>query len=329
MTNRTHIVKGFGAIFAAAVLLFAASITAQQTDKGEKKEATTKEATTKEAKAKGDAPAAASGEDVKKSGDSKPAEPPAEQDGKPATAGDETPPTGAPTTPPVAEPAASSEEKPAAKPQTFEMVGTTTASPAPVKTETETAPVAPPMPPQKKERRLRHLFTISYEMAVAVGATWDFVGSFSPRGISFDYLYYFTGNVGLGVMMGWNEFEIKERGTFQDQRVTLTGTQIRRLDSWYVNASFNYSFLSIDKFASPYLGLNMGVYRLRKGIDYGWWGDADESWHFGFAPDLGVNLNFKKFLIQVGCRFHWAVMTSEADGERWVTFNIGFSIPGY
>jgi hypothetical protein len=345
MRMGTDITKSIGLFAIVATLLFAASTSLAQAEKSEKKPTAAKEANpvgetkAKEAKNTSDeAPKDTAKEDkskedkanTNKAEGAKPAE---------ASEGDAT--TSAPpakeaspaengtATPPAQEPAASAEEKPAQEPPKVEMTGTTTAASARDKTETETAPVAPPVPPPKKERRLRHLVTVSYEMSVPIGATWDFVGKFSPRGISIDYLYYLTPQVGLGVMMGWNDFEIKEKGTFTDQRVTLTGTQIRRLDTWYFNGAFSYNFLPIDQFATPYLGLNMGVYRTRNGIDYGWWGSADESWHFGFAPDAGVNLNFKKFLLQLGCRFHWAIQTSSADGERWVTFNIGFSVPGY
>lgn len=332
MTNRMTIRKGIYASSIFSVLLFAASSSFAQAAEIEKKAAATKETkpAAKETKPATETPVKDTGKDEpKKDEDTKPAEPAPGAAETPASATTETPPAETGSAAPTGEPAASSDEEPAKHPRSIEMTGTTTAAPASDKTVTETSSAAPPMPPPKEERRLRHLVTVSYEMAVGVGDTWDFVGRFSPRGISIDYLYYLTPQIGLGVMMGWNDFEIKERGTFTDQRVTLTGTQIRRLDTWLLNASFNYGFLPIDRFASPHLGLNMGVYRTRRGIDYGWWGVMDEGWHFGFAPDLGVNLNFKKFLIQLGCRFHWAIQTSSSDGERWVTFNIGFSVPGY
>jgi hypothetical protein len=141
-----------------------------------------------------------------------------------------------------------------------------------------------------------------------------------------EYRFYITPHLAAGALMGWNSFDVKERGTFIYDNVTITGTQIRAMEAMHISGSFHYNFLPSERLAVPFLGLDLGAYHLWRSIDFGWWNVTTSDWHFGIAPGLGVVLNLAGVSLLLGSKFHWAVKTSNADNEMYVTFNIGVGI---
>jgi hypothetical protein len=160
-------------------------------------------------------------------------------------------------------------------------------------------------------------------MAVPVGDTWDYVGKFSPQGISFNYRFQFTPRLAVGAIVGWNNFHIKESGAFNYDPITITGTQTRSLDVFHFGGCFNYNFLPIGKMAVPYVGIDLAAYHIWQMTDFGWWTAGSNSWHFGFAPALGGLLHLPTVTLMFGSKFQMAVQTDSADQEMYVSFNIG------
>ena len=172
----------------------------------------------------------------------------------------------------------------------------------------------------------KHAFLLTYDMAVPVGDTWRFVGAFSPSGCTFDYRYHFTPHLAAGALIGWNSFEIKERGTFIYDNVTVTGTQIRSLDVMHFGANFHANFLPVSARAVPYVGLDLAAYHTWRLTDFGWWSAGQSDWHFGVAPSLGVLVHLPGITLVLGSKFQAAVKTSRADSEMYVSFNIGVGL---
>ena len=199
---------------------------------------------------------------------------------------------------------------------------------SPVTTQKEVAaPYEIPEGTGEKESFHRHLFHLSYDMAVPTGDTWENIGAFSPRGMTFEYRFHFTPNIAIGALIGWNKFDIKEKGTFEYDNVTITGTQIRAMDSMHISFAFRYNILPVDSLVVPYLGADTGAYHVWRMTDFGWWNLADTYWHFGFAPGIGAIINLRSLTFLVGSKFHMAVKTQDTPSETYVTFNIGVGFP--
>lgn len=183
-------------------------------------------------------------------------------------------------------------------------------------------PTENPEPPKYE----KHAFLLTYDMAVPVGDTWKYVGAFSPAGCTFDYRYHFTPRLAVGAVIGWNSFDIKEKGTFVYDNITVTGTQIRSLDVMHFGANFHANILPISSRAVPFVGMDIAAYRTWRVTDFGWWSTGQNDWHFGFAPALGVLLHLPGITVILGSKFQMAVKTGNADSETYVSFNIGVGL---
>lgn len=172
----------------------------------------------------------------------------------------------------------------------------------------------------------RSYLILSYDMAMPVGNTYDFISAFSFVGFTLEYRYRIARPLSIGASIQWNNFEDKLAGTHTSDTITVTGTQIRRLQMMPICAT-SHVYLSTRKSLLPFLGINVGAYRAAREIAHAWWRSEETNWHFGLAPEIGLMISLKKIPIVLSSQFNWAAPHSSASSEFFVDFNIGVALP--
>jgi opacity protein-like surface antigen len=183
--------------------------------------------------------------------------------------------------------------------------------------------VAEQLPAAKKPSDKKHVIIMMYSMSLPLGDSWDYVGQYGWRGTSFEYRYRILPQFSVGATFGWNMSDDKEKGTWTQENVTITGTQVRRLDTLTLAATA-HAWLTKSDVILPYLGLELGGYWVSRFTNMGWWSLEEEGWHFGIGPELGflVPAN-RKVQFAFSVKYKYLVKTSDLPEEMFLTFNFG------
>ena len=172
------------------------------------------------------------------------------------------------------------------------------------------------------------MFGMSYQMALPVGTTADFISTFSGRGFGIDYKGYVSPDVTVGGSVGWNVFyEAKPEATYflDGGNTAVTGQQWR-----YIN-SFPF-LLTVDYFLGDYgdprifVGGGVGAYRIYERTDMGIYTIEPREWHFGIAPEVGVAVPMNRDAYFLGSlRFNYAFASGSIDNVSYLGVNLGFA----
>jgi opacity protein-like surface antigen len=161
-----------------------------------------------------------------------------------------------------------------------------------------------------------------WDMSLPVGVTHDFVGKFSGRGFAVDGRYSGFGNFGLGVTLAWHILDQKTDTTTTWDAVTISGTQVREISSSPFTAKVFYALREQKQFI-PYAGVGMGAARVIRRIDMGIASVTDESWHFAFVPELGVEVPLKAATVLASTRFNYFVKNNDGPAQLYMNFSLG------
>jgi hypothetical protein len=167
--------------------------------------------------------------------------------------------------------------------------------------------------------------TIMYNVAIPMGDLKDFINPVSARGVSFDYQYMMTDNVGLGFGIGWQVF-YEDIGFFEsvDGTATLSGYQYRYLNSFPAHFTATY-YLDNGNLIVPYAGLGIGVIYNIRNLDFGTFTIEDDAWHFSFRPEAGLmfDINYR-FAMKLNARYVQGFNTKDLDGQNYLAIGLGF-----
>lgn len=164
--------------------------------------------------------------------------------------------------------------------------------------------------------------SFTYNMSLPTGETADFISAYSWRGFGFEGHGFLSDNITLGGSVGWNVFYEKLSGEFVDETRTVTGTQLRYLNSFPLLFEGRYHF-GEDYSTRPYIGAGVGTYYTEQETQMGIWYVEDQAWQFGFAPVVGVLIPVESTAINISIKYNAALSTSEVDGRSYLGINIG------
>lgn len=167
---------------------------------------------------------------------------------------------------------------------------------------------------------------LAYNTAVGLGSTHDFASDFSFLGFSFDWRAAITPSIWAGLSLDWQVLYAKENKTLEVKNTTLTGTLVTHLNVFPMLATGHYYFMTDPRAVRPYGGLGLGAYSAEHRVDVGFWTLADTSWHFGFAPELGVVLPTGAAGLVVATKFNYAFASGGWDEIMYVNFNVGVEL---
>jgi outer membrane protein W len=173
------------------------------------------------------------------------------------------------------------------------------------------------------------MFGMSYQMALPVGSTSDYISTFSGRGFGIDYKAFVSPEVAVGGSIGWNVFYEaipEETYEFNDGTNALTGKQWRYINSFPFLLTVDYFF---GDYGDPrfFVGGGIGAYRIYQRIDMGIFTSEPREWAFGLAPQVGVAVPLNRDAYFLGSvRFNYAFASGDLkDPTTYIGINLGFA----
>jgi Outer membrane protein beta-barrel domain len=131
-----------------------------------------------------------------------------------------------------------------------------------------------------------HWAILSYQISIPEGDTNDFIDATSFRGIGIEGRWFVRPNLSAGVDLHWNVFFESTNNTTDIANGAVSGQQDRTLNVFPLLATAHYYFGPNKMF---YAGVGAGAYYLTQRLDIGLYTFSDTSWHFGFAPEIGIS----------------------------------------
>lgn len=166
-------------------------------------------------------------------------------------------------------------------------------------------------------------FGLSYNTALPLGGTADFIGKYSWRGFGMEGRWEVSPQLFIGFNSSWNVFYDTESGTFTEDTRTLTGAQYRYLNSVPVMMTLLKSFGSSSS-AIPYAGIGVGTIYSEARKEMGLWQVVSKGWQVGLAPEVGVlfPMAFGNDVF-LSIRYNYGFKTSEIDAVSTLGINLG------
>lgn len=184
----------------------------------------------------------------------------------------------------------------------------------------------PPPPPPARPRQKSDVLIVSYNTSVGLGDTHDFAPDFSFLGFSLDWRARVSEKFWPGVSLGWQVLYGKGEKTLHYGNTTFTGTIATNLNLIPMLITGNYYFMTDPSGVRPYGGFGIGAYAADHRIDVGISTVSDASWHFGFAPELGVALPTGRRQIVFSTKFNYAAASGRWDPLMYLNFNLGVEL---
>ncbi len=167
---------------------------------------------------------------------------------------------------------------------------------------------------------------VTYNMAVPMGETKDFINNYSWGVAAFDWRYMLNEKLGVGVNVAWQIFSEKiTKGTIEvDNNVTLTGTQLRYLNYFPITAATDY-FINPEGPVIFHVGAGLGAYRVLQRFDISGFVWDQNSWNFGFYPQVGVMIPAGSMNVWFNTKYHYIIAVNDYPSHSYLNLNIGIS----
>jgi hypothetical protein len=216
------------------------------------------------------------------------------------------------------------------------LVAPATAEPAPYGqtewTETQTTASPETLPPatvvHDDGRESGFFIGATWDMNLPVGSSTEFASTFGVQGVGVQARYQGLGRIGLGGVVAWEAWSQKSDQTTVSGNATLGGTQARTIwvNPVYARAQFALFDIrspSSHKTPVPYAALNFGGAHATRRVDVGISRLTEDSWHWAFAPEIGVEIPVSRLVVLAGARFNYLFASGEGPEQLYFSFNIG------
>jgi len=181
---------------------------------------------------------------------------------------------------------------------------------------------------------------LSYNTALPMGKTSDFISDYSWKGFAFEGRTFTNRNWSFGGIFGWNVFNEKSTDLVNIDRENtasdVQGTQVRYINSFPIMANGHYYFGKRRDAARLYLGLAVGVYYITQRFEIGVFGLESNNWHFGLAPEAGVLIALgRTTALTLSAKYNYAfdagntVYGDPDNSQSYLGINIGLAFYGY
>jgi hypothetical protein len=171
---------------------------------------------------------------------------------------------------------------------------------------------------------------ITYNMALPLGDTKDFISDYSWRGMGLEFRKFSSRNISYGLSLGWNVLhkETNETIEINDGGGHATGNQDRTINAFPIMIGFHY-YLG-QKGSRPYIGLNGPGYYVAERLDIGVFSFQNDGWNWGLAPEIGFFMPLDGgATLLVNARYNYAFESSGRGPYSYMGFNIGFAWSSY
>tara|TARA_R110002050_G_scaffold204327_1_gene339573 strand:+ start:61446 stop:62042 length:597 start_codon:yes stop_codon:yes gene_type:complete len=174
-----------------------------------------------------------------------------------------------------------------------------------------------------------NFFGITYNTAVPMGATADFIDSYSWGALGLEWKKMQTDNISIGVNLAWQVFSQKiSHGTIANidgSNLSISGSQLRYLNYFPMTVTSTYHFNPEGKII-PFAGLGTGAYRVLQRFDISGYAVDANTWNFGFYPEVGLLIptgGSADFF--VNSKYNYIFPSKGGDTHTYLNINVGFS----
>ena len=115
----------------------------------------------------------------------------------------------------------------------------------------------------------------------------DYIKEVSFGGVSVDSRTWVSRNMALGFSLGWNTFNAKNTDPIKLDIGTVTGTQLRYLNSFPIMLTGHY-YSDAGNRTKLYIGTQVGIAAIIQRVDIGVIQLQTSNWHPAIAPELGA-----------------------------------------
>lgn len=177
----------------------------------------------------------------------------------------------------------------------------------------------------------RYMTILSYNTALPMGKTGDFVSEYSWRGFAIEGRRFVQKNLSIGINFGWNIFDEKNGETIELDNGAVSGTQIRYLNVFPIMVNAHYYFGDKRSFRG-FLGVNVGTYAINQRFDIGIWTINNDNWHFGVAPEIGILIPAgRQMAVTLSVKYNYALSAgaaldgSDSNDHSYLGINLGLA----
>ena len=166
-------------------------------------------------------------------------------------------------------------------------------------------------------------FGLSYNMALPLGKTSDFIGKYTFRGFGMEAHWEISPELFLGFTASWNVFYDSERGTFVNENTSVTGVQYRYLNTLPLMLDVKKHFKTSGN-VIPFVSLGTGPIYSEMRTDMGLWSVVNKGWQYGIVPGVGIQkpmLNGSDVIFTV--RYNYGFKSTELEAMSFLGFNLG------
>jgi hypothetical protein len=157
------------------------------------------------------------------------------------------------------------------------------------------------------QAQYNNMTSLSYNFMLPTGSTKDFLSEVGWRGLTFEARRFVGRQFSVGLNFGWHVFSEKTTDPIEITNGTISGTQIREMNTFPLMATAHYYFSKDREEIRPYLGTGVGMTYIDERWNLGVYSLNSYNWHFTLAPEIGA-------IIPLG----------DVDGIIGVTYMYGF-----
>lgn len=160
-----------------------------------------------------------------------------------------------------------------------------------------------------------NITAITYQVSQPLGDFEKFIGETSWIGWGLEGRRYRspTSKLTFGFAFAWNVFDEKTNETQVFDSGAVTGTQRRYVNSlpFLLTTDFYFNRKNSIK---PFIGIGAGAYYIVQRLDIGVWKFEETNWHFGFAPEAGLQFPLGEIEGIFSLKYHYALKSGESVG---------------
>lgn len=174
----------------------------------------------------------------------------------------------------------------------------------------ENDPFADYTPKEKVCHSYEQIYSFNWLSSLPLGSSADYISSFSPKGFSFNFSYFFTSNLGVGVDFGWsyNSKFIPREVYRPDENTAIAAATNRHSDIFPIKAQFKY-MINPKSAVKVYASAGIGGLRYGEETHVQDLSISDHSWGFLMSPEIGIIVPFGKdatYGLNANAGINWA-----------------------
>lgn len=165
---------------------------------------------------------------------------------------------------------------------------------------------------------------MSYQIAVPLQNTRDFMEKTSIVGFGVEGRRFFGDHFSLGLSFQWNTFrhEVRDKGLPSSSGEVINHN---RDFSAYPLLLTAHGYLGKSEKFSPYFGIGLGTVRIHQRADATTQVWKQDSWHWGVVPEIGflAKIGFDVGLM-ANLRYVYAMKSNKVDAQSYLSVVVGF-----